>query len=524
MDDRGSAAKKPAEGRARALWHTLGVDAALAALDTRPGGLSTAEAAARLAAHGPNELVAKRKRTVLAMFLDQFKDFMIVVLIGAAVLAGALGEVADTVAIVVIVVLNAALGFTQEYRAEKAMEALQRMAASLATVVRDGVPAAIPAAQLVPGDQVRLEAGNVVPADLRLTETAKLKVEEAALTGESVPSEKQTGELADAGLPIGDRKNLAYKGTIVTYGRGVGVVIATGMRTELGRIATMLQDEEEGKTPLQKRLVAFGKKLAVAILAICALVFGFGVLRGEPPLLMLLTAVSLAVAAIPEALPAVITISLALGAKKMVRQNALVRKLPAVETLGSVTYICSDKTGTLTMNRMTAEEVYADERLICKDELQGATRPAPAAPGDPAHRGGSFERCQAGCRRRGHRRPDRSRALLAGRAERFRQDRPGGALPAARGAAVRRRAQADDDLPRLGGGEGRLLHERGRRSGARANRPRVDGTRGGRTGDRADSRRRRPRRRGRLARPRVRRCGSGTVSRTTRRLLRRRRG
>jgi P-type Ca2+ transporter type 2C len=383
MADRVSASKKPADRQAAAAWHTLDVDAALAALGTRPGGLSAAEAGERLGAHGPNELVAKRKRTTLAMFLDQFKDFMIVVLIAAAVLAGALGEVADTIAIVVIVVLNAALGFVQEYRAEKAMEALKKLAASLATVVRDGVPAALPAAGIVPGDVVHLEAGNVVPADLRLIEAAKLKVEEAALTGESVPSEKQAGALADAGLSIGDRTNLAYKGTIVTYGRGVGVVVATGMQTELGRIAALLQGEEEGKTPLQKRLVAFGKKLALAILVICAVVFAAGVLRGEPPLLMLLTAVSLAVAAIPEALPAVITIALALGAKKMVGQNALVRKLPAVETLGSVTWICSDKTGTLTMNRMTVEEVYAGGSLFAAIELSENPQATAAAGGRP---------------------------------------------------------------------------------------------------------------------------------------------
>ena len=382
MAERGSVS----EGQANeivAAWHTLGVDAVLSALGSRSGGLSAAAAAAGLAAHGTNELVAKRTRTLLAMFLDQFKDFMIIVLIAAAVLAGTLGEVADTIAIVVIVVLNAALGFTQEYRAEKAMEALKKMAASLATVIRDGVPATIPAARLVPGDIVLLEAGNVVPADLRLIEAVKLKVEEAALTGESLPSEKQTAALADAGLPIGDRKNLAYKGTSVTYGRGTGVVIATGMRTELGRIASMLQDAEEGRTPLQKRLTVFGKKLAGAILAICVVVFALGVLRGEPPLLMLLTAVSLAVAAIPEALPAVITISLALGARKLVRQNALVRKLPAVETLGSVTWICSDKTGTLTMNRMAAEEVYAGGRLVPRAELRGA----PAAPSASAAAG-----------------------------------------------------------------------------------------------------------------------------------------
>jgi len=383
MVERGSASKKSVQESARATWHTRSVAETLALLDTRPGGLSAAEAGERLAAHGPNELVAKRKRTPLAMFLDQFKDFMIVVLIAAAVLAGALGEVADTIAIVVIVVLNAALGFVQEYRAEKAMEALQKMAAALATVVRDGVPGAIPAAGLVPGDVVHLEAGNVVPADVRLTEIARLKVEEAALTGESVPAEKQAGVLADAGLPIGDRTNLAYKGTIVTYGRGAGVVVATGMRTELGRIAAMLQGEEDGKTPLQKRLVAFGKKLALAILAICAVVFAAGVLRGEPPLLMLLTAVSLAVAAIPEALPAVITIALALGAKKMVGQNALVRKLPAVETLGSVTWICSDKTGTLTMNRMTVEEVYAGGSLFAATDLTENPAAAAAAGGRP---------------------------------------------------------------------------------------------------------------------------------------------
>ena len=333
----------------------------LAALKTSPSGLSGVEAASRLALHGPNELVEKKRRTLFAMFLDQFKDFMILVLIAAAVISGVLGDPEDAVAIAVIVVLNAALGFSQEYRAEKAMAALKRMAAASATVLRDGAAAAVPAAALVPGDIVILQAGDVVPADIRLIEAVRLKVEEAALTGESVPVEKQTDALSGADLSLGDRKNMAYKGTSITYGRATAVVTGTGMKTELGRIAEMLQGEDEVKTPLQKRMVAFGKKLAIAILAICAIVFIAGVIRGEPTLLMLMTAISLAVAAIPEALPAVITISLALGAQKMVKQNALIRKLPAVETLGSVTYICSDKTGTLTLNKMTAEEVMASE-------------------------------------------------------------------------------------------------------------------------------------------------------------------
>ena len=303
------------------------------------------------------------------MFLDQFKDFMILVLIAAALVAGVIGEPSDTIAIAVIVLLNAVLGFIQEYRAEKAMAALKKMAAPAATVIRDGKPDTIPADQLVPGDLVLLEAGNVVPADIRLRETFQLRTEEAALTGESLPVGKQTEALPDKDLSIGDRKNMVYKGTLVTYGRGRGLVTATGMRTELGRIAALLQGQEEGKTPLQKRLTSFGKKLAYAVLAICSIVFVAGLLRGEPPLLMLLTAISLAVAAIPEALPAVITISLALGAKKLVKQQALIRKLPAVETLGSVTYICSDKTGTLTLNRMTVEEVYTDGHLFRSEEL-----------------------------------------------------------------------------------------------------------------------------------------------------------
>ena len=344
--------------------HQRSVADTLAELSSSLQGLTSDEAQVRLQSHGPNELVEKKKKTPVMMFLDQFKDFMILVLIAAAVISGVIGEPADTAAIVVIVLLNAVLGFTQEYRAEKAMEALKKMAASLAVVLRDNGHQTIAASELVPGDIVVLEAGRIVPADMRVIESARLRIEEAALTGESLPVEKHPQMLEQESIPLGDRKNMLYKGTIVTYGRGIGIVTATGMDTELGRIAAMIQGEEEGKTPLQKRLAAFGKKLAYAVLAICAIVFVAGLIREEEPVRMFLVAVSLAVAAIPEALPAVVTIALALGARKMVKRNALVRKLPAVETLGSVTYICTDKTGTLTLNKMTVEEMWCDGRIL----------------------------------------------------------------------------------------------------------------------------------------------------------------
>ncbi len=340
-------------------WHQKSVEEVMEEKRSSLRGLSAVEALHRLQVHGPNVLTEKKKKPPVLMFLDQFSDFMILVLLAAAVISGIIGEPADTIAIIVIVILNAIAGFTQEYRAEKAVAALKKMAAPYATVIRDGLPVSLAATQLVPGDIVVLEAGNIVPADIRLVEAMRLRVDEASLTGESVPAEKHDKVLPDHHLPLGDRKNIAYAGTFVTYGRGIGIIFSTGGDTELGKIATMLQEEEEVKTPLQKRLASFSGKLAIAVLAICAIVFGIGVLRGEPLLLMLLTAISLAVAAIPEALPAVITISLALGARKLVAQNALIRKLPAVETLGSVTYICSDKTGTLTLNKMTVEKVHS---------------------------------------------------------------------------------------------------------------------------------------------------------------------
>ncbi len=371
-------------------WHQKDLNEVYQILETSPEGLSKRESAERLDKYGFNLLREIKKKSVFMMFLDQFKDFMIMILIVAAVVSGIIGELVDTIAIIVIVILNAIIGFVQEYRAEKAMKALKAMSAPSALALRDNSFVTVPASELVPGDIVMLEAGRIVPADMRLTEAARLKIEEAALTGESIPVEKSNELLPEESIPIGDRKNMAFKGTTVSYGRGTGIITSTGMQTELGKIAALIQDEEEVKTPLQKRLAKFGQRLGIIVLAICAIVFITGLLRGEAPLMMLLrgestflmflrdqgtilmflTAVSLAVAAIPEALPAVVTISLALGAKKMVRQNALVRKLPAVETLGSVTYICSDKTGTLTMNRMTVEEIYADGEIVKGSEIK----------------------------------------------------------------------------------------------------------------------------------------------------------
>jgi Ca2+-transporting ATPase len=354
------------------VWHAADEQSAVERLGADPQrGLAAAEAAGRLAQHGPNLLQEGRRRSPWRILIDQFADFMIVVLMAAAVLSGIIGDVADTLAIITILLLNAVIGFTQEYRAEQAMAALRRIAAPAATVLRGGRRLVIAAGELVPGDIVLLEAGNIVPADLRLVEAVRMRVEEAALTGESVPVDKDVASRVEADAALGDRRNMAFKGTVVTYGRGRGLVVATGMATELGRIAALLAAGEEVKTPLQKRLMAFGKRLAVAVLAICAVVFVSGLLRGEAPVLMLLTAVSLAVAAIPEALPAVVTIALALGAYRMVEQQALMRRLPSVETLGSITYICSDKTGTLTENRMRVESCLIEGRRVAPEQAAG---------------------------------------------------------------------------------------------------------------------------------------------------------
>ncbi|MGB5007960.1 MAG: cation-translocating P-type ATPase [Ferruginibacter sp.] len=354
-------------------WHRLSIPELFELLGINRQGLSTVAAAEKLEHIGPNELQEGKRRSIAGMFFGQFKDVMILILLAAAVISGFIGDLTDTIVILIIVLLNALVGFFQEYRAEKAMQALKQMAVTQARVLRDGSSSWLPASALVPGDVVLLEAGNAVPADIRIIESVNLKIEEAALTGESHPVEKITEPLETDDLPLGDKANMAFKGTFVTYGRGTGIVIATGMQTELGRIAKMLQ-EDETLTPLQQRMASFGKKLSVLVLFLCILFFVAGWLRGEDITKMVLTSISLAVAAIPEALPAVITISLALAAKRMIRFNSLIRKLPAVETLGSVTYICTDKTGTLTKNKMHVEDIYVNGRLFERNDISAVSR------------------------------------------------------------------------------------------------------------------------------------------------------
>lgn len=322
-------------------------------------GLPEGEAERRAERCGANELTERARRPAWRLLLDQFTDFMILVLIGAAVVSGLIGDLVDTLAILLIIVLNGLMGFSQAWRADRALAALKRLAAAQAIVLRNGQTQRVPAHRLVPGDIVLIEAGNQVAADMRLVQTARLRVDESSLTGESAAVEKHPHVLTGDTPALGDRLNMAFKGTTVVHGRGRGMVTAIGMTTELGKVADLMARGDERATPLQQRLAAFGKRLAIAVLGICAVIFGVGLLHGEAPVLMLMTAVSLAVAAIPEALPAIVTALLALGARRMVALNALVRRLPSVETLGSVTFICADKTGTLTQNRMTAEELSA---------------------------------------------------------------------------------------------------------------------------------------------------------------------
>jgi P-type Ca2+ transporter type 2C len=355
----------------RGAWHTSEAAEVLRALGTdAASGLSNEEAARRLEERGTNELEDRGTRSPWAILWEQFTSTMIVILIVAALASALLGDYEDAIAIAIIVVLNAALGFGQEYRAERAMAALQHLSAPRVKVRREDRVREISARELVPGDVVLLEAGNLVPADGRLLDAANLRVQEAALTGESEPVEKYPAALEEEDTPLGERADMVYSSTVVAIGRGLFVVTETGMATELGKIASMIQTTDREQTPLQRRLNQVGKVLALAALVIVGVVFALGLLRGEDLEVMFLTAVSLAVAAVPEGLPAVVTIALALGAHRMFRRRALIRKLPAVETLGSVTVICSDKTGTLTQNRMTVTVLDVADHTVELGEVR----------------------------------------------------------------------------------------------------------------------------------------------------------
>jgi len=339
-------------------------------LNTTPNGMDSAAVNKLLLKHGRNELSQSKKKTVWLMIFNQFTDLMILILITAAIISAFLGDLTDSLVIFTIVLVNSVVGFMQEFRSEKAMSSLKKLSASHAKVLRDGVTSVITSSELVPGDVMFLEAGDVIPADIRLIETHTLKINESSITGESANIEKSALVLAEGDYALGDRLNMGYKGTFVTNGRAKAYVVLTGMNTELGKIAKLIQVEDT-KTPLQKRLNGFGKKITISIIAICTGIFAVGLLRGEAPVTLFLTVISLAVAAIPEAMPAVVTIALALGAKNLVKNFALIRNLPAVETLGSVTYICTDKTGTLTENKMNVEKIIHSENSKGLKMFQG---------------------------------------------------------------------------------------------------------------------------------------------------------
>ena len=355
-------------------WFNKTVDEVESTLKTNAeNGLTAEEAKKRQEEYGLNELKAKKKKSLFVKFLEQFKDFMIIILIISAIISGVVGVAqgegfTDTIIILVVVVVNAIIGVAQENKAEKSLEALQKLSSHVAKVVRDGKLQVIQSKELVPGDIVILETGDYVPADLRIIEAVNLKSQESALTGESVPVEKMAAKIEDEKIGIGDRVNMLFSSSLITYGRGKAVVVETGMNTEVGKIADIINTAEEQGTPLQQKLNKLGKTLGIVALAICAVIFVIGLLYGKEPIHMFMTAVSLAVAAIPEGLPAVFTIVLAIGVQRMVKRNAIVKKLPAVETLGSASVICSDKTGTLTQNKMTVEKVFCDGNLVNLEE------------------------------------------------------------------------------------------------------------------------------------------------------------
>ncbi len=337
-------------------------------------GLSSGAIQERYEKYGFNELKAKKKKSLLAKFLEQFKDFMIIILIIAAIVSGIVGiregeGITDTIIILIVVVLNAIIGVAQENKAEKSLEALQKMSSHVAKVIRDGKLSVLPSKDLVPGDVVVLETGDYIPADLRIIEAVNLKSQESAMTGESVPVDKCEDTISGE-VELGDRKNILFSSSLITYGRGKGIVIGTGMNTEVGKIAKMIDETNESQTPLQIKLNNLGKTLGIVALLLCAIIFVVGMLYGKEPVHMFMTAVSLAVAAIPEGLAAVSTIVLAIGVQRMVKKNAIVKKLPAVETLGCASVICSDKTGTLTQNKMTVKKIFVNSRLQNINEMK----------------------------------------------------------------------------------------------------------------------------------------------------------
>ena len=357
-------------------WFNKTVDEAISTLKTdAEKGLSQEEVLKRQEKYGLNELKAKKKKSLIVKFLEQFKDFMIIILIISAIISGVIGVaqgegITDTIIILIVITVNAIIGVAQENKAEKSLEALQKLSSHVAKVMRNGKLEVIPSKELVPGDIVILDTGDYVPADLRIIEAVNLKSQEAALTGESVPVEKMAAKIEDGKIGIGDRINMLFSSSLITYGRGKAVVVETGMNTEVGKIADIINTAEESGTPLQQKLDKLGKTLGIVALVICAIIFVVGLLYGKEPIHMFMTAVSLAVAAIPEGLPAVFTIVLAIGVQRMVKRNAIVKKLPAVETLGSASVICSDKTGTLTQNKMTVEKVFCDGVLVDLDNAK----------------------------------------------------------------------------------------------------------------------------------------------------------
>ena len=351
-------------------WFNKGISQVEKELQTNiKEGLTEEQVKANYEKYGMNELKQKKKKSLFVKFLEQFKDFMIIVLIIAAIVSGAVGiaegeGITDTIIILIVVVLNAIIGVVQESKAEKSLEALQKLSAHASKVVRNGKVAVVQSRELVPGDVVVLDTGDYVPADLRIVESANLKSQEASLTGESVPVDKNTETIEDEKVSLGDRTNMLFSSSLITYGRGKGIVVETGMNTEVGKIAKIINDTEGTETPLQTKLNKLGKTLGIAALAICIVIFIIGIAYGKDVIDMFMTAVSLAVAAIPEGLAAVSTIVLAIGVQRMVKKNAIIKKLPAVETLGSATVICSDKTGTLTQNKMTVQKVFVNNEVV----------------------------------------------------------------------------------------------------------------------------------------------------------------